>query len=200
MSASILLVRHGESEGNVAGTLDTSLPGPPLTELGRSQARTRAAGLRERWVDEVVSSRALRARETAEQIGVALGLPVRAVDGLHEVEAGALEGDADRRSWARYESVLNAWLSGDLRPRMPGGRDGVETVERALAAVGPLLRAAEGTTVVVGHGGLIRLLTRAVDPPVDAASAVTNRLGNTAFVELIHREGRWDCASWPGVR
>ena len=34
----LLLVRHGQTPSNVAGLLDTALPGPGLTALGTRQA------------------------------------------------------------------------------------------------------------------------------------------------------------------
>jgi len=34
----LTFVRHGESEANAAGVIDTSVPGPHLTDLGRQQA------------------------------------------------------------------------------------------------------------------------------------------------------------------
>ena len=37
--AKLILVRHGETEGNVAKILDTALPGLPLTERGVAQAK-----------------------------------------------------------------------------------------------------------------------------------------------------------------
>ena len=34
----LILIRHGETPSNVRGSLDTSLPGPGLTDLGQEQA------------------------------------------------------------------------------------------------------------------------------------------------------------------
>ena len=48
MSARLHLVRHGQTPSNVAGALDTALPGAPLTELGREQAEIGRASCRER--------------------------------------------------------------------------------------------------------------------------------------------------------
>ena len=39
MSGRLVLVRHGQSEANVAKRLDTRPPGAELTQLGRQQAR-----------------------------------------------------------------------------------------------------------------------------------------------------------------
>ncbi|HEY1158028.1 MAG TPA: phosphoglycerate mutase family protein, partial [Arthrobacter sp.] len=41
----LLLIRHGETPGNVLGQLDTDHPGPGLTELGERQAEAMARAL-----------------------------------------------------------------------------------------------------------------------------------------------------------
>lgn len=35
----VTFVRHGESEGNLSGFIDTSVPGPSLTPKGEQQAK-----------------------------------------------------------------------------------------------------------------------------------------------------------------
>ncbi|BCW50626.1 hypothetical protein StoSoilB13_29680 (plasmid) [Arthrobacter sp. StoSoilB13] len=48
----LLLIRHGQTPGNVAGQLDTAFPGPGLTELGERQA----AALPEALADESIQA------------------------------------------------------------------------------------------------------------------------------------------------
>ena len=43
MSGRLVLVRHGQSHGNVERRLDTRPPGAELTDLGREQARASPA-------------------------------------------------------------------------------------------------------------------------------------------------------------
>ena len=45
MSGRLVLVRHGQSHGNVGRRLDTRPPGAELTDLGREQAVVFARGL-----------------------------------------------------------------------------------------------------------------------------------------------------------
>ena len=45
----LALIRHGQTPANITASLDTRLPGLPLTELGLSQAES----LKERFVREV---------------------------------------------------------------------------------------------------------------------------------------------------
>ena len=72
----ILLVRHGESEGNVLGVF-TGHSGYPLTENGHRQAKLTAEYIRENYpVEAVYSSDLPRAYQTAEHIARAFDLPV----------------------------------------------------------------------------------------------------------------------------
>ncbi len=65
----LLLVRHGQSEGNARGVIQGQLD-MPLTDRGREQARSVAERLRrEGGVERLVASPLARAFETAEVIG-----------------------------------------------------------------------------------------------------------------------------------
>ena len=72
----LLLVRHGESEGNALRRFtDSELV--PLTQRGREQAERAAALLRARFAPaRIVSSPFTRAQQTAEIIASALVLPI----------------------------------------------------------------------------------------------------------------------------
>lgn len=69
-------VRHGQSTWNALDRLQGHELGPPLTDLGRAQAATAAEALAGRPVDQVLTSPAVRARQTAEIIAARLGLEV----------------------------------------------------------------------------------------------------------------------------
>lgn len=73
----ILWVRHGQSTWNVIDRMQGQAVHPPLTELGRDQAAGAAEQLAGLGVTEVLSSPAVRARETADVIANRLGLEVR---------------------------------------------------------------------------------------------------------------------------
>ncbi|HIW92676.1 MAG TPA: histidine phosphatase family protein [Candidatus Corynebacterium avicola] len=72
----LLLIRHGQTTSNVRQALDTALPGAALTDLGWSQAFTAGemlAGEQDESASplSLVSSQALRARQTAAGIATA---------------------------------------------------------------------------------------------------------------------------------
>ena len=89
----LLLIRHGESQGNAERRLQ-GVADYPLTELGREQARALARRLqREGWdLAAIYTSDLSRAAETAEILGQALITLVVPDDRLREYDAGVLNG------------------------------------------------------------------------------------------------------------
>ena len=71
----VLLIRHGQTPANVAGSLDTTLPGPGLTDLGLAQADAIPEAVGGEEIGAVFASRALRAQLTATPLAQSLGLP-----------------------------------------------------------------------------------------------------------------------------
>lgn len=84
------LVRHGES-GQMS-VINTLVPGPPLTELGRQQAQAVADVLKGTGIDEIFASTMIRSQETAAPLAALLSLPVQVLPGLDEINAGVFEG------------------------------------------------------------------------------------------------------------
>ncbi|WP_297007238.1 histidine phosphatase family protein [uncultured Corynebacterium sp.] len=199
----LLLIRHGQTTSNVTHSLDTSLPGAALTELGRSQAY--AAGERIAGEYEVAdtlilaSSQALRARQTARGIvegaaGAGLVLPAPdALPGISEIPAGEYEMRSDDEAQYHYHRYFGRWLGGSLDLTMPGALTGREVVSRYLDTLLPQLAVAQATgsdLAVVSHGAVIRLVAGFLGR-VDPEWAVRSLLPNTSRVELEVPELGW---------
>jgi broad specificity phosphatase PhoE len=200
----LLLVRHGQTEGNVRGALDTALPGPPLTELGREQAQDLVLRLDGEPIVAVYASRAVRAQQTAAPLAAKFGFDVQVVDGVHEVAAGDLEGKTDKDSVAAYMSVVREWTLGGLASSIPGGETGEQVRTRMVDAVARLRDKHEqtdsdGTVVLVSHGGAIRLGGEWLAGNVAAEVANQSLIPNTGIVELEATEAGWTCLTWAGV-
>jgi broad specificity phosphatase PhoE len=201
MSGRLVLVRHGQSHANVERRLDTRPPGEALTELGHQQAVEFAAN----WshpVGMVAHSHALRATETAAEIGDRLGLAPHRLDGIHEVQVGELENRNDEAAIEQFNTVYQRWHEGHLDEPMPGGESGQEVLDRYLPVVTQLrLRhlddhAWTGDIVMVSHGAAIRLVG-AVLAGVDGSFALDHHLANTECVVLSPiTDDRWSCVQW----
>ncbi len=85
----IALIRHGESEANVAGRWHGRTDGP-LTERGRRQGAELAK--RYNGITRVFSSPLQRTRMTAETFADQFELPVDVAEGLIEIDFGSWEG------------------------------------------------------------------------------------------------------------
>lgn len=191
----LMLVRHGQTPANVAGSLDTFLPGPGLTELGTRQAEALVGALSQESVEAVFASEATRAQLTAGPLALARGLGVEVLPGVFEVQAGALERRTDETSVLAYLDVLRLWREGDLDAATPGGEDGHQMMNRVDTAIESI--SARGLTgvVLVSHGALIRTWVGWRCP--DVAHLAARPLDNTGVVTLEGdmRQG-WRLISW----
>lgn len=154
----LLLVRHGQSEWNADGRWQGQAD-PPLSDLGRLQAR--AAGATIGAVDAIVASPLERAHLTAMAISESVGVgPVLVVDDLMERHAGEWQGLTRAQIDAQYPGYLED--RGEHRRRPPGWEDDDVLLERVLRAIATILTELDGAddVVAVTHGGVIYALER----------------------------------------
>jgi probable phosphoglycerate mutase len=183
MPVRILLVRHGQSEWNALGRWQGQAD-PPLTDLGRMQARVAATTLGA--VDAVFASDLVRAAETAAIISKELGVgPVVTLPQLRERDAGEWSGLTRAEIDDRYPGYLpirrGAFApqqpSKEPERRPPGWESDASVLERALNAIAAIHDAVgSGEVLAVTHGGLIY--------------TVEGHLGQP-FERLANGAGRW---------
>lgn len=101
----IVFARHGQTapnrDGLVLGRAD-----PELTDEGQRQADLLAAALAGEGVTAILTSPLLRARQTAEPMGAACGVPVVVDERLIEIDWGAWEG---RSTGTLKQSDVDRW-------------------------------------------------------------------------------------------
>ncbi|MBL8295614.1 MAG: 2,3-bisphosphoglycerate-dependent phosphoglycerate mutase [Bryobacterales bacterium] len=161
MQHKLVLLRHGQSIWNVEQRF-TGSTDVPLTELGVAEARRAGEVLRESGYafDLVFTSRLSRARQTAREALMVMGLPdieVRHDARLNERSFGILEGMRFVDAAARYgEPWGQPWLWG-LRP------EGGESLDDLMERLRPLWQTdihdavtAGRKVLVVAHGNTIR--------------------------------------------
>lgn len=187
----LLLVRHGETEANVAGQW-TGLIETELTEHGRAQIAAVARRLTAEVDDPVAiyTSPLSRARQTAEGIGRALDLEPVVVENLREINFGQLDGVTLEEMKAHYPKIYERWKDrGDASFTWPEGDQRADFFHRVAAACDEILaRHTQGTVIVVGHGGTLRsCLSHLL--PVELSEWWTYPLSNCALTELIVEDG-----------
>lgn len=185
----LLLIRHGQTPGNVLGQLDTAHPGPGLTELGERQAAALARALANEQIDLLFASTLVRTQITAAPLSTVRGLEIEVLEGLHEIEAGSLEKLTDKESHLRYLGTVFGWADGELHRRMPAGPSGHEFFERYDASITRIAAAAAAagdaaTVAVVSHGAAIRVWAGLRASNVEPGFAARHVLANTGIVAL----------------
>jgi len=159
---SLLLVRHGETEWNVAGRIQGQSDSA-LTALGREQGRRVAARLSSEKVAAVYASDLGRARETGYLIAAPHGLPVQIVQELRERCYGAFEEKTAEEIRGADADAFERWLGDRQGLAPPGGETQQELSERVMRALGEIAGAHRGETVAVAtHGGPIKSAVFAV--------------------------------------
>lgn len=163
----VLLVRHGRTP-TTGKILPGRAPGLSLSEAGRGEAEAAAERIcRLPAVAAVYASPMERARETAEPIARARGLPVQVEPGLHDCDTGQWTGMELRKLYKTPEwRIVTHHPSGF---RFPGGESFTEMQARIVATVERLVTDHRGQTIVaVSHADPIKgAVTHALGIPLD---------------------------------
>ncbi|MBM4181585.1 MAG: histidine phosphatase family protein [Betaproteobacteria bacterium] len=176
----LYLVRHGESEANVADVINDDPACPVnLTERGRQQAREAVAGLRGIPFTRAYASRFPRARQSAEILlaGLGLDLPLIQDARLDERHSG-LDGQP--------VEVFNGLVRPDpVHIKPEEGESFLEQMQRVRAFLDELAAACPDAVVLaVSH-----------EIPIQAATAVAGREPEAAVLDGIEN-GEWRCLEW----
>ncbi|MCX8563043.1 histidine phosphatase family protein [Mycolicibacterium mucogenicum] len=202
----ITFVRHGESEGNASGLIDTKIPGPDLTATGQTQAQTVAGVLANDGLahDAIFASDMVRTQQTAAPYATATGLPVTVLSGLHEVQAGIFEGQSQDSGFARilYALIPLSWATGNLLMPMPGSPDanGAVFQDRFNGAVDDIYASGAQNPVAFAHGMSIMAWTLMNVENPDLTLMLKHPLGNTEIVTVTgNPTDGWTLEDWGGI-
>jgi broad specificity phosphatase PhoE len=153
----LLLIRHGESEGNT----EMRLQGQgeyPLTERGLQQSRLAGERLRHLSLAALYSSTIGRARLTASIIGEATGLEVAELPEVREYDFGDLAGLTYRELMEKHPEIEEQYRRGPDYPSFPGAEDREAFRQRVCDALWGVAERHPGASVaVVTHAGPIAL-------------------------------------------
>ncbi|BCT76453.1 phosphoglycerate mutase [Sinomonas cyclohexanicum] len=154
----IVFWRHGRTDWNAAGRFQGQTD-IPLNDEGHRQAALAARRLASLGPDAIVSSDLARTRSTADTLASVTGLPVSVDAGLRETNAGQWQGHTFDAIRAMDPDALHLWEEGDVHTRAGGAETRLDVAARVHHAVDRALGdvPADGTLVVVSHGGAIRV-------------------------------------------
>jgi probable phosphoglycerate mutase len=174
----ILLVRHGETDGNAARILQR--PDVPLNPRGVRQADQLARRLCGHGFVRIVCSDLLRARMTAEPIAAGSGIAIEESPLLQERNFGDLRG-------MPYAALAEDPFGPDVAP--PNGEDWPTfhaRVAEAFAFIVSRRRSTNGALVVITHGLVCHAVVERHTQVADGA-VVPERFDNTS-VTVLHED------------
>jgi probable phosphoglycerate mutase len=139
---SLVLVRHSITAASASGRNLGRRADPPLApegvEVAVQLADTLVAELAELPHDEIrlLSSPALRCRQTIAPVAAALGMPADAVEiepGLIEIDYGEWDGLTAEECLQHDPELRRAWIADPYHTRCPDGESGEDVARRAFA-------------------------------------------------------------------
>ena len=160
MIKNLYLIRHGQSMQNKVANCFSGSTDVSISEKGKKQAAELAAFFRDIAIDEVYTSKLVRAIQTA-QIIFGEERPLIQVEALREADFGEYEGKAFEKG--DPDPVYQAWLHAADTLTFPGGDNMCEHMEAYYAAVKRLMSETVAENVaIVSHRTSIRLFTAKV--------------------------------------
>lgn len=186
----LILIRHGETEWNRTGRYQ-GFAHTSLNERGHWQAERVARRLAGWNIDAVYSSDLPRAVETAEPIGSQLGLPVRTMAALREIDVGEWEGLTVPEIQVQHAHNWETYLTDPIHTRRKKGESFAELTDRVTDVFHQWEVAHVSDTVLaVTHGGPIQsLVCTVIGLPLHFRRRM--KIDNASITTLVSQNGRW---------
>lgn len=189
----LTLLRHGESEGNVARVMQGKMD-LPLTDIGYQQAHALAQRWKSQGVvfDHIISSPLQRAHQTANAVAKAIDLSVEIDDDWIERGFGVGEGFHPEVVRARNPGID---FHHPYLPAAEGGESSIEVYQRILNGLLQILRRPPGRYLIVSHGAALNMAFYAIMglAPQGHQTSPRFRFGNTAYANWSYNpeSRRW---------
>ena len=165
----ILLVRHGQSQGNAERRFGGHTA-TPLSVLGHAQAQATAEALATESISAIYSSDLQRATQTAAPLAELTGLRVQTTEAFRERSVGVMEGLTFEDAAEQHPEQYAALLRRDFDHVLTGGESYRELLERAWDKLDEVIQVNKGGSIVVfSHTGTICILALQLMGALDSA-------------------------------
>ena len=196
----LTFIRHGESQGNADGVIDTSIPGPSLTPTGEQQAAALANRLEGNRYDGIYASQMVRTQQTAAPISKALDEPVNVLPGLNEISAGWFNGGKVAGMASTFMVAPLDWLNGDHNFGIPGSVTGRQFNEQFTGAVQRIYESGDTKPVAFSSSVSIMMWTLMNARNGKDSLATDHPLPNAGRVVLTGNPTQgWTLVDWDGI-
>lgn len=164
----VLLIRHGQSEGNAAGRFGGHTS-TPLSAKGREQADRTATALAPETVTAIYTSDLPRAVETAAPLAKLCGLQPETTDAFRERSVGVMEGLTFEEAAERHPEQYAALLRRDMDHVLLGGESYRQMLDRASRKLDEAILLNKGGRIAIfTHTGTICILALHLMGALDA--------------------------------
>jgi broad specificity phosphatase PhoE len=155
----IILIRHGESEGNAENRFGGHLP-IGLSLQGRLEAIETAKALAQEEIHAIYSSDLLRAVETAMPLAELKNIPIIETSAFRERNVGVLQGLLFKEAAEKFPKDYNALLQRDFDYVIHEGESYRQVLKRAAGELERILKIHRGQSVAIfAHTGTIGVMT-----------------------------------------
>ena len=181
MKTTLIIVRHGEAEFNIAHRIHGKL-NSPLTEKGIRQAEKAAEALAGIHIDAIYSSPQQRVVTTTGILKQDRDCPVTYDQRLAEMDCGSWDGKTEEFIRAEYPDDMRLWETLPHLHTMPGGESLADVRARLTAFLDGVLKQNRGMTVLVVSSQVpVMMMTMIFAQEPDEALWQTPPQGNTAI-------------------
>jgi probable phosphoglycerate mutase len=164
----VLLIRHGQSQGNAEGRFGGHTD-TPLSARGRAEARRTAHALAAESFSAIVCSDLVRAIETASPLAKVTGLELQTAEAFRERSVGVMEGLTFEEAAEQHPEQYAALLRRDFEHVLLGGESYRQTLDRASRKLDELVELYKGGRIAIyAHTGTICILALHIMGALDA--------------------------------
>ena len=188
----IVLVRHGECEGNIKGMFRGRTVFP-LNKRGLVQAQDLAQELKSFPIKYICTSPLSRARLTAETIARQCGIEVKVEEQFINIELGSWEGRFKKEIAQEYPKEWELWVNNPEKLKVEDMETLYDVQKRAKACLDNLVSKHGGETLaVVSHRAVLK-------PLISSCLNITSpyfwkiHLDTASYSLLSHKEDREYC-------
>ena len=154
----VILIRHGRTEWNRVERF-RGRANIELDRVGMKQAEATAGRISDWPVSAIHSSPLRRTLATAQVLARRLGLEVRPLPGIIDIDYGKWQGLSPEQAAAKSGVLYTEWLESPNMVKFPGGESLGEVRQRAASAVDKVIaQHPEETIALVTHKVICQIL------------------------------------------
>lgn len=191
----ITIVRHGETEWNIAMRLQGKQDSP-LTENGYLQVEMVTRALRNKTFDAIISSDLGRAIDTANIINRYHNKNVIFNENLRERNFGVMEGLTREEIKERFKEVFDGYMLRKEHYEIPEGESLVAFYNRVSGEINKIAEEYSGENIlIIAHGGVLDCMMRMIfNIPLSSRRAFS--IYNAAINTFSYSNKKWTLEQW----